>query len=103
MANPGRKPKRTDADKTVARTVEVFDREFTRQDGRKYSVVTPEALDLFDQLVAAGDADQLAIYMENPTQMLMSVLFGLQARVKDLENTVLSLSTRVDALERRPR
>jgi len=103
MANPNHgKPNPDQAVKTVARTVEVFDREFTRRDGRKYTVVTSEALDQFEALVAAGDADKLALYMENPVQMIMSVLFGLHSRVKLIESTLISLSTRVDALERRP-
>lgn len=95
-------PAPTDAHENLARTVGVFSQEFPRRDGSKFVAVTEDRVKLFNSLVDAQDGDALSLYLENPTQLLLSVVFSLNTRLKDIESTLISLSSRVDALERRP-
>jgi hypothetical protein len=86
-ANPGRgggKPNAQDARAALNKLEAAFLQDFTRSDGRKFTLVTDVIKD-FNDLVDAGNADALANYLENPSQLLLALVFALNERVKALE------------------
>jgi hypothetical protein len=78
------KPNPQDTRAVLDKLDAAFVRDFTRRNGQTFNMVT-DAIQDFNDLVDAGDADALASYLENPTQLLLALVFALNARVKALE------------------
>jgi hypothetical protein len=94
-ANPPKRPTPGDAHQNMAKVVDAFARDFRKRDGSTFVIVTEDAVKTFTALVDSGDGDALALYLENPVQLLLALTFSLSERLKALE-------TRVEVLERRP-
>jgi len=92
---PPKRPTPGDAHQNMAKVVDSFSRDFRKRDGSTFVIVTEDALKTFTALVDSDDGDALALYLENPVQLLLALTFSLSERIKSLE-------TRVAVLERRP-
>lgn len=84
---PGPRPTIDDANKNLNHAVQAFTRDFLRRDGTVFRLVG-EGSKTFNALVESGDADALALYMENPTEMLLAIVYALSVRIDNLERRV---------------
>jgi len=83
--NPHRKPTPLETQQGLEKMTDAFKSDFHKADGSLYTIATDESLKTFGELVDNGRADELALYLENPTQLLLSMIFALQDRVAALE------------------
>jgi len=82
---PRRKPTPAETRQGLDKLTDAFKSDFHKRDGSLFVVTTDESLKLFGEMVDNGDADALALYLENPVQLLLAMIFALQERVADLE------------------
>lgn len=80
-----RKPTPLETQQGLEKLTDAFKSDFHKKDGSLYTIATDTAIKQFGELVDNGRADELALYLENPTQLLLSMIFALQDRVAALE------------------
>jgi len=112
---PRPRPTLDEARKNLDHAVESFTKVFPRRNGGTFAPVE-DGPALFNALVEANDGDGLALYLENPVQLLLSLVFSLRDKITFLETAravnensinalqgqLTALTARVQALERRP-
>jgi len=89
--SPRKRPAPADMNENLMKVVDAFSRDFHKRDGSVFTIATEDAIKQFNQLVASGDADAMALYLENPTQLLLALVFVLNSKIQSLESRVAAL------------
>lgn len=62
-----------------------FGKDFRRKDGTVFRIVT-DAITDFQVILDTNDGDAIALFLENPIQLLLAQIYALHQRVQELEH-----------------